>query len=425
MRFVRWLLKALIKTGAIALICMLLLEGALRLYPAALPLSVLSEFEPTVRGEIARRLSLPSQSEQVEIKRDDSGPRLAIFSPNQTIRSQYRDPGIVNEVVMDARGFCNPRSVDVARSEFDIVAIGDSFTWCTNVRPEDTWASRLGIALGASIYNLGRPRTGLYEYIQLLKTFGLEKRPRRVIMNIYEGNDLRDAIIYADHAEKRPQPRARGLALQSLSGVGRVVEFFRTSWLGRNSYAFNLVFVGAISGYEALRTGLLPRDPTKVRAGAPDFRYTLKFPGGAVPFNVENADPDEVVHARLVVANEIRLEIFDKALDSIAALSRERNFELLVTYSPSAYTAYAEFVTFADPAIGPILAKNSQMLRDYFAAAAKKRGIAFLDLTPALQAAARKFMGSDLLYYQTNVHFSASGHRVVAEAIAERLGQKR
>ena len=40
---------------------------------------------------------------------------------------------------------------------------------------------------------------GPYEYVQVLKQFGLQRRPRIVIMNIYEGNDLRDTLRYWDH----------------------------------------------------------------------------------------------------------------------------------------------------------------------------------------------------------------------------------
>lgn len=421
MSLIKRFFTAFVKIGVIALTFMVSLEGALRLYPEAIPVPLLADFETHTRSAIAKRLELPTESDQVVVKRDDRGPRLSIFAPNQVIRSQYRDPGIVNDVKMDERGFCNPPRGNPAQSDVDIVAIGDSFTWCTNVHPIDTWAARLGSLLGKSVDNLGRPRTGLYEYIQIFKTFGLKEHPKLVVLNIYEGNDLRDAIIHVGFATGHGDTTAHDLAVRSLSTVGRYVEWARTGWVAQNSYTYNLVFVSMIQGFEWVRRSVIPRDPKAVSAGAPDFRYDLRFGAQVVPFNPENADPDEVVHARAVASGSIRTDPFEAALDTIGTLSQEHNFALLVTYTPSAYTAYAEFVRFRDPSLAPIMAKYSTTLRQYFAVATAKRGIAFLDLSPALQEAARKLAAGELLYYQTTVHLTAAGHRVVSETIAKKI----
>ena len=420
MAFVRRIVAGLAKIGVVAAICMVLLEGLLRLYPAAIPLSMLVDFDADVRESVAKQLALPTQSEQVPVARDDGGPPLSIYSPNQIIRSRYRDPGIVNEVQMDSAGFCNPRS-PAAPASYDIVALGDSFTWCTNVHPEDAWPSRLAGAMNATVYNLGRPRTGLHEYIQLFKAFGLAKKPRLVVLNVYAGNDLRDAIIFVDYAKRGNRSVSRDLATRSLSTVGRAVEWVRTGWLGRKSYAFNLLFVATIQGYEWLRRDVIPRDPKALRAGMPNFHYALRFGAQSIPFNPDNADVDEVVHARAVVAGSVKTDAFDAALDAIKALSEQHKFDLLITYTPSAYTAYADVAAFADESLGPVMAKFSDILRGYFAAATARRGIDYLDLTPALQQAARAEGARTLLYYQTNVHLTAAGHRVIAEAIAAHL----
>ncbi len=96
----------------------------------------------------------------------------------------------------------------------------------------------------------------------------------------------------------------------------------------------------------------------------------------------------------------------------------------MVTYSPSAYTAYAEYVRFADPDLEPIMRAYSKMQREYFSYSADRFGYHFIDLTPELQEAARKLRADELLYFPTNVHYSAAGHRVVAEAIARALTQR-
>jgi hypothetical protein len=422
MRRIGRVARGVAKLGAIALVTLALLEGALRLCPAAIPLQLLGDFEPDLRAEIARRLALPTRSDQVAIPRDDGGPPLSIDPPNQLIRTYFRDLGMVNEVRMDARGFCNPPSIDPARPEFDIVALGDSFTWCTNVEPEATWAHQLAGATGRSVYNLGRPAIGLYEDIQLLKTFGLQKKPRVVVLNIYEGNDLRDAIVYRDHADKVARGTAHELGMRALSRIDRVFAWMGGGWLARSSYAFNLGLVSAGWAHEEARKALFPHDV--VPSGAPDFRYTLRFPAGSVDFNPENYDPDVAVHARAVAEGRIRPHAFDAALDTLAALSRRNDFELLIVYSPSAYSAYAEFVAFNDPALAPIMKQYSDTQRGYFASATAARGIAFLDLTPALQQAARTHGARTLLYYQTTVHYTPAGHKVVAETIAKHFAER-
>jgi lysophospholipase L1-like esterase len=71
------------------------------------------------------------------------------------------------------------------------------------------------------------------------------------------------------------------------------------------------------------------------------------------------------------------------------------------------------------------MTRYSDILRGYFASATAKRAIDYLDLTPALQQAARAHGTNALLYYQTNVHLTAAGHRVIAEAIAAHLNARK
>ena len=67
------------------------------------------------------------------------------------------------------------------------------------------------LCLGATTYNLGVPGVGPYEYLEILRRFGLALEPRIVLLNIYEGNDLRDAVRFDEQ-------RARGV----LAAEGRI-----------------------------------------------------------------------------------------------------------------------------------------------------------------------------------------------------------
>ena len=48
-------------------------------------------------------------------------------------------------------------------------------------------------------------------------------------------------------------------------------------------------------------------------------------------------------------------------------------------------------------------------------------GLEFLDLTSALQAAARERGPEDLLYWSINIHWTQAGNRVVSEALAPEI----
>jgi hypothetical protein len=273
--------------------------------------------------------------------------------------------------------------------------------------------------LGRSGYNLGAPGVGLYEYIQLLKLYGLAKNPEIVVLNVYEGNDLRDAARYWDH-------RRRVENVMAAPRLGRVGDGF----LARHSYLFNLAaaawFEWAAPSLERLlqsESGLEEMAERIDKSGI-DFRYDLVFADRAVAFNLSNSDRDEVIYAKLLEAGKISLNLFDKALLAFVELAERHDFVPVVLYSPSAYSAYAAQARFKDEKIAGTVKAYSRALRSYFAATAAQFGYHFLDLTPILQAYAAE-PGNEaperLLYSPESVHYSRAGNRVVATAVAEFL----
>lgn len=87
----------------------------------------------------------------------------------------------------DAEGFRNP--VDL--QQYDIVAVGDSFTEGSRVRDEEAWPARLMHENGLRVCNLGISGYGPPEYVAAVQRYGLPKKPKFVICMIYEGNDFR------------------------------------------------------------------------------------------------------------------------------------------------------------------------------------------------------------------------------------------
>jgi hypothetical protein len=359
---------------------------------------------------------LPNKTRMWELPRDDGGPPLKLYRPK--VRTERRFSSKEKSRVMrDAQGFCNPRRDSYERATIDIIIMGDSFTGCLATEPEASWMSGIGQITGLSVYNLGKGGIGPYEYLQIFRHFGLPKNPKIVVMNIYEGNDLRDAVRYHKHVAA---VRAGG------EDYAEAAERFEPELdyetlldnpLGRNSYAANIILVAFGKAGEGITNTVLRA--VGALPGRIDFGYELRFPDGIiVPFNVQNADEAEVRYARRLQRDEVRLSAFDAALARFAALGREYHFRPVISYAPSAYTAYADFVAFDDDALSQLMPWFSRRQRAYLRQKAEELGLAFVDLTPGLQAAARRLQAKNLLYYPANVHYTLSGHRVVADVLA-------
>jgi hypothetical protein len=412
MRFaLRWLIVIAITMGG--------LELGFRLAPGLIPEDLLQRFDRGLRIEIASRRYLPNESQTWNLERDDGGPPLKLFQAFSRIKFHFEDTGQDGVMVMDAQGFCNAPSDAYAREKIDLIALGDSFTMCFPPDPTLTWPSVLGHLLGRPIYSLARGGYGPYEYVQILKRFGLAKKPYVVVMQLYEGNDLRDAARYHEYADALPEEKARFPERVGWQLVGVNYFPFLENWVGRHSYAYNTLVTAIALGVSAAKQLLSEGSPQRV-----NFRYSLKFPDGAVAMNVGNHDKDEVRTARDLRAGVIRLDAFDGALATFAALARSHGFRPVVSYVPSAYTAYAEFVAFEDPELQDLMSWFHAAQRDYLMSKARELGFEFLDLTPAMQARARESLGKELLYYPINVHCTPAGHRLTAETVAALLRQE-
>jgi hypothetical protein len=348
---------------------LVIFESGLRLFPGLVPLNFLIHFHEELRSEIAENRNLPLKKNSVVIERDDGGPDLHILKPFTEIVYDYEDPGTVHKVVMDDMGFCNSPGNSYHLSHIDVITIGDSFTWCTTVHPQDTWTSQLATITGFSTYNLGRAGEGVYEYIQILKHYGLKKSPNVVVMNIYGGNDLRDAVAHVSFR----QIESGGIQLSAdelhtVSGSihallyypRRVNNFIKKGPVGRASYAFNML-IASVRHFRSLFLESLKGEEAKL-----NYRYRLVFPDHEVPFNLQNLDRDEIAFARLLRKQELDLDLFTEALNSFVNLSRQHGFVPVVTYTPSAYVAYDQYVIFATPDLGELMPWFDDQQRRYF-----------------------------------------------------------
>lgn len=428
MSIIRRASKAVASITVISFTTLALLELALRVYPAAIPMSFLVKFDPLIRGRIAAELKLPTRQSFRNIPRDDGGPELLVPAPGMVLDQGFRDVGAVNPQHTDAKGFCNEPGIDRDEGEIEILALGDSFTWCLAVPPGDAWPAQLADITGLKSYNLGIQAIGPHEYLQLLKWFGLAAGPKIVVMNIYEGNDYRDTFSYwawvesmatgkvADEAKSRPQSGF----LRRYSYVVSTVAAGYAVWREKSENQKVSEGIAAAAGNNdkaSLRYYLATRNLH------PDFRYKLEFPSGSLAFNPENGDLDEPNYAELVIQGIGDITLYDSALEEFVGLGNAYGFEPVVSYTPAAYTAYRSQVRFSDPSLYRLLGDFSDLQRRYFEERAPKIGYRFIDLTEDMQREAGAGGLERLLYFPLNRHLTPAGHRVVAETLARELGQ--
>lgn len=393
-----------------------LLEIFLRLFPGLIPLSLLVNFQENLRREIAERAGLPAAANTLPVERDDSGPPLRMYRPGAGVSFPFdpEDGDAVGSVAMDGQGFCNPKG-SYDRPSIDMIAIGDSFTWCVGVVPEDTWPIRTGVLSGASVYGLGIGGIGPYEALQLLRRFGLPKSPKVVVMNIYGGNDLRGAVAFHEYREKLFEHQGKAHLVDACVGLpGPVCVIYRTlkeGFVGRHSYAFNLMANGTRDGLLRIKRALAPAEKKE----EPSFRYRVRLGEREVLFNRGNADLDDLEYAGRLKKGDVTFAAFDEALERFTALAREHGFKPVVSFTPAAYAVYRDRATFEDAAAGELIQWFSDAERKYFAERSRVLGYTFVDFTPALQQAAGE--RGKLLYFPSNVHLTKAGHAILAETL--------
>jgi len=402
------LLSRLLMLSLSTLAAFLVFEGILRAFPSLISEPVLMEFPRGLRSEIAIRLDLPVKQARRCIspqERYDGGPELCISRPDfewvQRADPVDRDYGAQEHILQDRHGFCNTAAV-AAREQHDIVFLGDSFAWCTSVQPGSTYAALVGGSTGYPVYNLGSPGIGLYEYVELLKRFGLAHNPRIAVMAVYEGNDLRDGVRYWKFLQ---EIAASPSATSDTDRKENDDSGFMQSIFDRS---YSLGYISAF--FESTAKRLLREEI--------NFRYSVSVQGRKVAMNPLNADMDEVINARRLRAGDISPAVWDSALVEFSGLAGENGFTPLVIYIPSAYTAYSRSVVFEDPRVGVVLREQSLRQREYLAELSARLGIPFVDLTDELVNAVAD---SSLAYFPANVHLTEAGHALIAELLVPRV----
>jgi lysophospholipase L1-like esterase len=287
----------------------------------------------------------------------------------------------------DARGFRNMR--DLARAE--VALVGDSYVEGAYVSDDETAAVALAALTGSAVANLGRSGYGTLQQLEVLRRFALPLKPRAIFWFFFEGNDLYDdetfenAVAYlrahGDYGE--PQGRRR---MEQLREVSFSVNAFRL--LRRSLDA--AVPVGALS-FGWFRDAQGRREKVFFHRDAGSF-------------------------------GDFEAQRFAKAQAAFragASACRDSGVELVLVFIPTKLRVLGPYCEF--PRGGPCRDWKGWDLDARFRGFCEAEGLRLLDLSGPMHAAAA---AGRLLYAAEDTHWNASGHRFVAELLAEALGRR-
>lgn len=291
------------------------------------------------------------------------------------------DRRYVAEYRYDRNGFRN--SCDLERAA--VVLIGDSFIEGYKVPQEETCSARLSRILAADVANLGQCDYGPTRELIVLRRFGLNLRPRVVVWFFFEGNDLFETEDYEE-------------AMRDWQGYVNRVNGYRNRSFFANALDLVAFWLDQLRWRES--------DLARRRAGRP----LPRTPGEDVTIYF-GKPPCEVALHELALLEKVQ-EILLDAKSTCAA----NGIELLVANVPTKLRVYQDLCTFPKDSEVPGWKLNDVPKR--LGRWCETADIEYVDLTAALKSAARE---GTLVYLVDDPHWSAQGHALVAEEIAESI----
>jgi lysophospholipase L1-like esterase len=346
-------------------------------------------------------------------------------------------PGVLHRFGFetDAEGFRNPS----ARRQFDIAALGDSFTDAMTLDAEKSWPSQLERRLGVTVQNYGTAGFGPQQELLVLKDAVAAHRPARVVLAFFAGNDIFDAEAFdvferSGGRQRRAPPGWRVKEVFSRADTWYVVSALKagTAWLRHAQPVAHAEAVQPSKGSSADEEASSPEFDRGMFA-VPVNGRTLRWAFLPPYLNTLNFSEGEL-------RNRQGWRLTQTAILDMQRLTRGFGGEFIVMFIPFKSQVYWPLLERAmDPgalkaALRFYLADNGRDLD--LAAMGRNRlaqnrlmvefcdraAIPFVDTTGALMA---RVEAGENVYFPDESHLNEAGHAIVAETLAAFLGAHR
>ena len=314
-------------------------------------------------------------------------------------------PGLNNELQypnanvsfhVTSKNWLNPDSnigfrVDSAdwepRWPVDVVAVGDSFTFCFT-EYDDCWTRRLETDHGLSVVNLGQGATGGVSHANILFTFGLPYKPKVVLWQWYGNDNNEDYGLKYQWGQTDTTDRS---------------AIDEKSWLVENSIVFTMVDVFTNSSDYGSESYLSQADTGSIEVQGEPLFFGRSYSWQTADLSLEKNQLGQTEGFAALLAAKERLD--------------EEGIELLVfpvPYKEEVYRQQIETETDFDIAKIDQMEENREALLTFCA----DNKINCIDPTPQLRENAR---AGEKIYLNQDTHLSPKGNDVLLEILHEQI----
>lgn len=295
----------------------------------------------------------------------------------------------------DAHGFRNPEPWP---DKVQTVIIGDSFTAAEAI-VAPYWQG-----LADSLLALGLPGSGALQQQRLLESFAMPREPELVILAYFAGNDLQDGLTF--HRQSQADEGS-----SSATGEQRSPLDY--------SVLFNIAY--------AFRSSVLRE------AEAPCHFPQLAQTEPPTPIAFYDVFLSSFALDSKTLRESEMFRITREAIGDMASTLQARGSQLILMYIPQKAELYWELLSdeskraifsgskvFDASVEMSAVSANLRAQRDLLAELAAGLGIAFLDLTPALDDAVS---AGEQPYFFADTHWNQTGHNIARIALLDFLNR--
>jgi hypothetical protein len=307
----------------------------------------------------------------------------------------------------DKEGFSHNSHIDPS----DVIVIGDSYI-ASGLNEADSFGSMLERLSGLTVTNLGVGGYGPFQYLEVLKRYGLKRKPKYALFSFFEGNDISDIKSYLLWKNGAPY-NTLPIGYRSSSSYFILRRYFLAitdtiSYLSENLKEKAAQFFSNKDNQYS-REGEIHPDLALLHLGNENHKVLLFY---KIKVNKDLLNSEEGVALR-------------KILMEFRSICTENNIIPIVLYIPIAAHIYAEYST-NESGTNWLKMREEQIaakanVENAISHLVQELHMQFIDLVPTFEAAAKD---GKLLYYPFDTHWNSEGRSVAAAYVAEVLKHK-
>ena len=331
---------------------------------------------------VPRYISTEWSGEFVE---DMYSPDYGIVTPQIKYISHYNELGF---------------RVNSSKPPYRIIVIGDSFIEIGE-NDKNTLSEYLNKITGLSSFNLGRVWYGPFQYLEVLKLYGLKLHPRYAILCFFSGNDIKDIKEYIKWL--------RGGNYYHFSLSKTFFERYTIAVIDTISYVYDLI-------HNSFRT---KKFKNQIESTHPELGVIMlknKYVEMAFAYWNQPESSEQLLSSE-------EWQIFGSLVREFKNLCSENGIIPIIVYIPTKIEVHGEY--FSSKSGSYFLKKIKEQLvfqnnsSNAMEKLTKDINIKLINLLPHFRKLAAD---GELLYYPFDTHWNPSGRKAAAEFIATSLG---